>query len=76
MSHSNSKGMAAASGLLRALVTVPTANPIWGSRRPAHNTCCKSDVRAIFSGNNREAQEVHAENCETKVCAYRKCRTE
>ena len=34
-----------------------------GRRRPAH-TCCKSDVRAIFSSNNREAREVHAANCE------------
>src|SRR5260370_4945562 len=45
--------------------TVPTANPIWGRRRSAH-TCCKSDVRAIFSGNNREAREVHAANCEQR----------
>src|SRR5260370_30453105 len=44
---------------------VPTANLIWGTRRPAH-TCCKSDVRAIFSGNNREAREVHAANYGTK----------
>ena len=40
-------------------LTVPTANLMWGRRRPAH-TCCKSDVRAIFSENNREAREGHA----------------
>src|SRR5258708_26250345 len=47
------------------LITVPTANPIWGRMRPAH-TCCKSDVRAIFSGNNREAREVDGANCEQR----------
>jgi hypothetical protein len=46
--------------------TVPTANPIWGRRRPAHDTCCQSDVRAIFSSNNREAEEVHAADCEQR----------
>jgi hypothetical protein len=45
--------------------SVPTANPIWGRRRPAH-ICGKSDVRAIFSGNNRETGEVHAANCEQR----------
>jgi hypothetical protein len=44
---------------------VPIANLIWGRRRPAH-TCCKSDVRAIFSDNNREAREVRAANCEQR----------
>jgi hypothetical protein len=44
-------------------LTVPTGNLIWARRRPAH-TGCKSDVRAIFSGNNREAREVHAAICE------------
>src|SRR5260370_24282215 len=38
-----------------------------GRRQPAH-TCCKSHVRAIFSGNNRGAREVHAANYETNVC--------
>src|SRR5260370_5535592 len=44
---------------------VLTANLIWGRRRLAH-ACCKSDVRAIFSGSNREAREVHAANYEQR----------
>jgi len=46
-------------------VTVPTVNPIWGRRQPAH-TGCNSDVRVIFSGNNREAREALASNCEQR----------
>src|SRR5260370_30566615 len=54
------------------LITVPTANPIWGRMRPAH-TCCKSDVRAIFSGNNREAREVDGANCEQRCLVVSGC---
>src|SRR5258708_22939427 len=53
--------------------TVPTANAIWGRRRPVH-TCCKSDVRAIFSGNNREAREVHLRIANKGVLSCRKAR--
>jgi hypothetical protein len=53
--------------------TLPTANLIWGRRRPAHS-CCKSDVRALFSGNNREAREVTLRFADKGVLSCREAR--
>jgi hypothetical protein len=51
--------------IVRVPPIVPTANPIWIRRRPAH-TGRKLMFGAIFSSNNREASEVHAAILRTK----------